>query len=123
LKRTKIIATAGPSTDNSKILSKLLQNGVDVIRMNLSHGSIDEWERRLEIIREARKLSGKHVPVLLDTKGPEIRTGYVEGYDSDPRAKILLRKGTEIKIICDSNNTDKEGVLLVHKAEHTHHNS
>ena len=109
LKRTKIIATAGPSTDNSQVLARMLQEGVDVIRMNLSHGSIDEWEKRLQIIRESRKISGKDVPVLLDTKGPEIRTGYVEGYDSDPRAKISLKKGTEIKIVCDSKNTDKDG--------------
>ena len=112
MKKTKIIATAGPSTDNIDVLTRILEEGADVIRMNLSHGTIDEWEKRLSLIREAREKTGKNVAVLLDTKGPEIRTGYVEGYEDNPKERIRLDKENEITLICDPNNAEKEGDVI-----------
>ena len=109
MKRTKIIATIGPATDPKGLLRRMIEDGLDVVRMNFSHGTYAEWDDRIARAREEIEASGKHVPLLLDTKGPEIRTGYVEGYDENPSAKLLLEKGSHIKFVCVENAATPEG--------------
>ncbi|TCS96749.1 pyruvate kinase [Hazenella coriacea] len=75
LQKTKIVCTIGPASEDIEILRKLIQNGMDVARLNFSHGSHEEHGKRIENIREAARLEEKTVAILLDTKGPEIRTG------------------------------------------------
>lgn len=74
-KKTKIIATIGPKSENKEVMRELILNGVNVIRMNFSHGDYAEHGARLETARELEAEIGKTVGILLDTKGPEIRTG------------------------------------------------
>ena len=78
MKRTKIVCTIGPASDNAEILVKMMQAGMNVARLNFSHGTREEHARRIELIREAAGRAGKNVALLLDTRGPEIRLGVLE---------------------------------------------
>jgi len=73
LKRTKIIATLGPATDELEILNKMIAIGVDLVRINLSHGTIEVHERRIAAVRASAKSLGKEVGILVDLQGPKIR--------------------------------------------------
>lgn len=75
LRRTKIIATLGPATDEPQVLAAILAAGVDVVRLNLSHGSPEEHRRRLARVRGAALELGREVGVLVDLQGPKIRIG------------------------------------------------
>ncbi|MES9854979.1 MAG: pyruvate kinase [Sedimenticola sp.] len=75
LRRTKILATLGPATDNPKVLDALISAGVDVVRLNLSHGGHDDHRRRAESVRNRAELIGRQVAVLVDLQGPKIRIG------------------------------------------------
>lgn len=73
MRKTKIICTLGPSTDNPEVLAEMIRSGMNVARFNFSHGTHEEHLKRLEMLREQRKALGIPVAALLDTKGPEIR--------------------------------------------------
>lgn len=75
MRKTKIVCTIGPASEEIGILRKLISSGLNVARLNFSHGSHEEHGKRIRNIREAAKAEGKNVAILLDTKGPEIRTG------------------------------------------------
>jgi pyruvate kinase len=76
---TKIVATLGPSSDSPDIIRKLLDAGVDVFRLNASHGTQEDHGRRIQIARDLADEMGIHVGVLLDLQGPKIRLGAFEG--------------------------------------------
>ncbi len=76
-RHTKIIATLGPVTESKEMLSKLIQGGVDILRLNMAHASHKWVEDAMWYIREASTEVGRHVAVMMDVKGPEIRTGEV----------------------------------------------
>ena len=73
MRKTKIICTLGPSTDQEGVLRELVANGMNVARFNFSHGSHEEHLGRFEKLKAIREELGKPVAALLDTKGPEIR--------------------------------------------------
>lgn len=75
LKKTKIVCTIGPASESIETLKTLISSGMDVCRLNFSHGSHEEHQIRIDRIKEARKDLGASTAILLDTKGPEIRTG------------------------------------------------
>jgi pyruvate kinase len=75
LRRTKILATLGPATDDPKTLDGLIHAGVDVVRVNLAHGTYDEHRRRSERMRNRAQASGRQVGLLVDLQGPKIRIG------------------------------------------------
>ena len=75
MRKTKIVATLGPSTDNPDVLRKMIQSGLDVARFNLSHGTHEEQTTRVNMLRELCNETGSTVAFLGDTKGPEIRIG------------------------------------------------
>ncbi len=77
-RHTKIIATLGPATKSKEMLSKLILGGVDILRLNMAHASHKWVEDAMWYIREASTEVGRHVAVMMDVKGPEIRTGVVE---------------------------------------------
>ena len=104
-RHTKIIATIGPATDSEEKLGQLILAGVDVLRLNMAHGS-GEWAQAL--IRRARKVSNeldRHVAIMMDVKGPEIRTGVVQ----EP---IELRIGDVFEFYTDKPSTDVRGVSV-----------
>lgn len=81
MRKTKIICTLGPATDEENILEQLILSGMDVARFNFSHGTHEEQKRRLDMVKQLRQRHQKHIACLLDTKGPEIRLGTFEnGY-------------------------------------------
>ncbi|ALX48344.1 pyruvate kinase [Lentibacillus amyloliquefaciens] len=75
MRKTKIVCTIGPASESVGTLTELIESGMDVARLNFSHGDFDEHERRIQNIRQAAAETGKTIAILLDTKGPEIRTG------------------------------------------------
>jgi len=102
IRKTKIIATLGPSSDNEKTLTKLVKAGVNVVRLNFSHGDHDYHEKVLKMVRLVSKKTGIPVVVIQDLAGPKIRTG--ELY----KDSIFLKKGkplilTTKKYIGDEN--------------------
>jgi pyruvate kinase len=77
-KKTKIICTIGPASDTPEMIYKLYCAGMNVMRVNFSHGTHEEQLAKVNIARSFEKKYGIYIPVALDTKGPEIRTGYME---------------------------------------------
>jgi pyruvate kinase len=87
LRRTKIVATVGPATDEPHVLEEMLHEGLDVVRLNASHGTRDDQRRRLKTIRELSQAIDKSVGVLLDLRGPKIR---IESFQN---GKVMLEEG------------------------------
>ena len=90
MKKTKIICTMGPNSDNREVMKQLVLNGMDVARFNFSHGSHEEHKKRYLQLREVAEEAGIPIAALLDTKGPEIRTGILKD-----GKKISLKEGQE----------------------------
>ena len=74
MRKTKIVCTIGPASESEEMLEKLIKAGMNVARLNFSHGDHAEHKARIDRIREVSQKLGKTVAILLDTKGPEIRT-------------------------------------------------
>src|SRR3954451_21246283 len=74
MRKTKIVCTIGPASESPEILEQLIDAGMNVARLNFSHGDHDEHKARIDRINEAAERKGKTVGILLDTRGPEIRT-------------------------------------------------
>ena len=87
LRRTKIVATVGPATDDPAVLTAMMRAGVDVVRLNASHGTVDDRRKRLNLVREAANRADKCICVLLDLGGPKIR---IEGFRD---GKVVLNEG------------------------------
>ena len=85
MKNTKIVCTMGPNTNDKDLMRKLVENGMDIARFNFSHGDHEEQKSRMDMLKEIREEVGSPVAILLDTKGPEIRTG-------------LLRDGKKVNL-------------------------
>ena len=99
-RRTKILATLGPATDDPKVLDKIIEAGVDVVRINFSHGAAEEHIERAERVRNRARAHGRQVGVLCDLQGPKIR---IEKFKE---GKIFLEEGANF--IIDSS-FDKNG--------------
>ena len=78
MKKTKIVCTIGPASESVEVLEKLIDAGMNVSRINFSHGTYEEQERKIKNIKIARKNKGTPIAIMLDTKGPEIRLGTFE---------------------------------------------
>ena len=74
IKRTKIICSIGPATETEEVLTKLAKEGMNVVRLNFSHGNYEENTMRKELVEKVRKNTGYHIGLLYDTKGPDFRT-------------------------------------------------
>lgn len=83
MKKTKIVCTVGPACEDEALLVKMLEAGMNVARMNFSHGSHEEHKVRMDLVKAARETVGKPVGIMLDTKGPEVRIGCFEGGRAD----------------------------------------
>ena len=92
--RTKIICTIGPATDSVESLVQLIQNGMDVARLNFSHGTYDEHRASIKRLKKARKTCSRPLAIMIDTRGPEIRTGSVgeEGLHVSLGTRLTLVK-------------------------------
>ncbi|THE14739.1 pyruvate kinase [Bacillus timonensis] len=92
MRKTKIVCTIGPASESIEKLVALANAGMNVARLNFSHGDFEEHGARIKNIREASKITGKNIAILLDTKGPEIRTNTMEN------GAIELVEGSNITI-------------------------
>ncbi|HLV60099.1 MAG TPA: pyruvate kinase [Fredinandcohnia sp.] len=95
MRKAKIVCTLGPSTDSLEKIEALVRAGMDVARLNFSHGAHSDHEKRLRWVREASERVGKPVAVLLDLQGPKIRTGKMEN------DAIVLEDDAEVIITTD----------------------
>lgn len=107
MKKTKIVCTMGPNTDNKETLRALIQNGMDVARFNFSHGSHEEQKHRMDLVKQLREEEHRNVAMLLDTKGPEIRTGLLKD-----GKKVMLEAGKEIILTIDEIVGDAQKVSI-----------
>ncbi|MET0382524.1 MAG: pyruvate kinase [Burkholderiaceae bacterium] len=107
---TKIVATLGPATSDPEVLERLIRAGVDVVRLNFSHGKAEDHVGRAALVREVADRLGRTVALMADLQGPKIRVGkFVDG-------KVLLQRGA--RFILDAARTapgDIEGVGLDYK--------
>ncbi|WP_160677651.1 pyruvate kinase [Clostridium sp. C8-1-8] len=92
MRKTKIICTIGPASEKEEILSQIIESGMNVSRHNFSHGDHEEHKGRMVAVKELAKKYDKQIAVMLDTKGPEIRTGKFEP------SKVELTVGSEFTI-------------------------
>jgi len=106
MRRTKIVCTIGPASESIDKLCQLIENGMNVARLNFSHGNQKEHGQRIKSIREAVKITNKPVAIMLDTKGPEIRTGILEV------GKITLKTGDEITLTTEDIKGNKERISV-----------
>jgi len=104
-RHTKIIATVGPATDSEEKLGQLITSGVDVLRLNMAHGSGDWAKNLVARVRKVSKELDRHVAVMMDVKGPEIRTGVVE-------APIELAVGDLFEFYTDVPTPGMRGVSV-----------
>ncbi|HYP99739.1 MAG TPA: pyruvate kinase [Polyangiaceae bacterium] len=104
-RHTKIIATVGPATDSEEKLGQLITAGVDVLRLNMAHGSGDWAKNLIERVRKVSNQLGRHVAVMMDVKGPEIRTGVVE-------TPIELAIGDQFEFYTDTPTPGVRGVSV-----------
>lgn len=92
MRKTKIICTLGPATDKGDVLRKLMQSGVDVVRLNFSHQTHEEQKVRADKVKALREELDLPVALLLDTKGPEIR---LKQFD---QPKVTLTAGSQFTL-------------------------
>ncbi len=103
LRRAKIVATVGPATDEIGVLTQMMHAGVDVVRLNASHGTVEDRRRRLAMVREAAQRADRCIGVLLDLGGPKIR---IEGFRDGP---VMLKEGAPFTL--DTELESKAGTL------------
>jgi pyruvate kinase len=96
-RRTKIVATVGPATDEPTVMRAVIEAGVDVVRHNLSHANRQEHARRLALARQCAQEAGRHVGIMVDTRGPEVRLGRLAS-DS-----VELEAGAAFTLVCDGS--------------------
>ena len=96
-KKTKIVCTMGPACEDEETLRKLIENGMNVARFNFSHGTHESQKAMMERVRKVADEMGVPVAIMLDTKGPEVRTGIIEG-----GGKVAIETGSDIVVVTDN---------------------
>ncbi len=108
MRKTKIVCTLGPSTENEDVLKQMMIEGMNVARCNFSHGTYDDHKRRMDMVKKLRKEVGEPVAILLDTKGPEVRVrNFKEG-------KVTLEEGQLFTLTADDVEGTKDIVSVTY---------
>ena len=110
MKKTKIICTMGPRTMDKIILKELIAGGMNVARFNFSHGSYEEHAERIALVRQVSEQLGIPVALMLDTKGPEIRTGLLKD-----GKKVSLEQGKEFTLYTEEREGDETGCSITYQ--------
>ncbi len=109
IRKTKIICTLGPASESEEMIRELMLAGMNVARLNFSHGTYDEQRGKLDLVKKVRAELGLPVALLLDTKGPEIRTRDVEG------GRIELKKGQSFILTTEEILGNEKKVSITYK--------
>ena len=109
MKKTKIICTLGPASSSEKVLSDMIDAGMNVVRLNFSHGTHEEHAQRIEMIKRVRERKKVPIPIMLDTKGPEFRIKTFKD------GKIKLKEGDTFTLTTDDVIGDKTRVSVSFK--------
>ena len=109
MRSTKIICTMGPNTDKKTVMKSLVKNGMNVARFNFSHGDHEEQRERMNLLKNVREELDRPVAILLDTKGPEIRTGLLEG-----GKKVTLKEGSEFVLYTEEMSGNETGCCVTY---------
>jgi pyruvate kinase len=99
-RRTKIIATIGPASDSAPVLRKMIDAGMDVARLGLAHGSIDDALERYHLIRRVAAEAGRNLGIMVDLPGPKVRLG------SFGNVAIELAAGTTVQLVPGRDSSD-----------------
>ena len=86
MRKTKIICTIGPSSENEETLTKMAKAGMNVARLNFSHGSHEEHQRKIDLIKKVREKLNLPIAIMLDTKGPEYRIGVFKDHKAEVKS-------------------------------------
>ncbi|MBQ7333345.1 MAG: pyruvate kinase [Clostridia bacterium] len=109
MKKTKIVCTIGPASDTKEILSKMADAGMNVARLNFSHGSYEDHKKKIDLIKEVRCEKNIPLPILLDTKGPEVRIKTFEN------GKVELKSGDTFSFTTEDIVGDQTRVAVSYK--------
>jgi pyruvate kinase len=109
MRKTKIVCTLGPAVDSEEMLRKLMLKGMNVARMNFSHGSHEEHKKRIDLFKKIREELNLPLPLLLDTKGPKIRIGKFE------KGEVTLKQGNSFILVNDDIIGDETKVSVDYK--------
>src|SRR5512142_60355 len=93
VRRAKIVCTLGPASSSEAMIRELMRNGMDVARLNFSHGTHEEHARVIDRVRRAAEKEGRTIAILQDLQGPKIRTGRLKY-----RTPVALRKGARVSL-------------------------
>lgn len=104
--RTKIVATVGPACDDPDVLRRMIEAGMDVARLNFSHGTFEDHGRRIGLVREAARSAGRHVAIMADLSGPKMRIGRLE-----PEA-ITLQAGAAFALTVGESVGGQDGASV-----------
>lgn len=106
MRKTRIVCTIGPACNTKETLLQMIDAGMNVARINMSHGKYDELEVMFSTLKEAIRESGKNVAILLDTKGPEVRVG------TFTNGSVALENGSEFAFYKEAVDGDENGVSI-----------
>ena len=109
MRKTKIICTLGPATDDENVLRQMILAGMNVARLNFSHGDYESHQKRIDVFKKIRKEMGKPVALLLDTKGPEVRIKTFKD------GKVTLQEGQLFMLTADEVAGDENRVSVTYK--------
>ncbi len=110
MKKTKVVCTMGPNTNDRELMKQLMLNGMDVARFNFSHGDHEEQKGRMDILKQLREELHTNTAMLLDTKGPEIRTGKLKD-----GKKVTLETGASFILTTEEIEGDASKVSITYK--------
>ena len=107
MRKTKIVCTMGPNTNDRELMKKMVEKGMNIARFNFSHGDHEEQKSRMDMLKGIREELGKPVAILLDTKGPEIRTGVLKG-----DKKVFLEEGDTFTLTTEEIEGDNKRISV-----------
>ena len=106
MRKTKIICTIGPASDSEKVLTRMCRAGMNVARLNFSHGTHEEHLKKIELIKKVREQLSMPVAIMLDTKGPEYRIGVFKDH------RVTLKEGQKFTFTTDNVIGDESCVSV-----------
>ena len=109
MRKTKIICTIGPASENEEVLTKMCLAGMNVARLNFSHGTHEEHEKKIALIKSVREKLGLPIAIMLDTKGPEYRIRTFKD------GKVMVREGADFTFTVDEVEGDENRVSVNYK--------